>query len=101
MNRPGEAIEWLANPPMPATAPQIKPLIRLAINGRLSRTATPYSAGSEMPATMAEAAAAKAVWRSSRFLVLNATASEEPPSDRLAPISEGITMPSLPVSAMV
>ena len=41
------------------------------------------------------------VWRSSRFLVLKATASEEPPSDRLAPISDGITMPSLPLSAMV
>ena len=28
-------------------------------------------------------------------------ASDEPPSDRLAPISDGITMPSFPVSAMV
>ncbi|MNG00670.1 hypothetical protein D3C84_836130 [compost metagenome] len=50
---------------------------------------------------MAEAAAASAVWRSSGFLVRQATAREEPPRERLAPISEGITMPSLPVSAMV
>ncbi len=41
VNNPGEAIEWLASPPIPATAPQIKPLIRLAINGRFRRTATP------------------------------------------------------------
>ncbi|MNT58807.1 hypothetical protein D3C72_1962700 [compost metagenome] len=50
---------------------------------------------------MADAAAANAVWRSSGFLVFQATAREEPPSDRFAPISDGITIPSLPVSAMV
>gem|GEM_PF-6991727 len=61
VNKPGEAIEWLASPPIPATAPQIKPLIRLAISGRFNLTATPYSAGSEMPATIADAAAANAV----------------------------------------
>ena len=101
VNSPGAAIEWLASPAMPATAPQIKPLIKLAISGRFRRTATPYSAGSEIPARIADAAAASAVWRSSGFLVFHATASEEPPSDRLAPISDGITIPSLPVSAMV
>ncbi|CSS88599.1 Uncharacterised protein [Shigella sonnei] len=50
---------------------------------------------------MADAAAASAVWRSSGFFVFHATASDEPPSDRLAPISDGMTIPSLPVSAMV
>ena len=54
-------MEWLASPAIPATAPQIKPLIRLAISGRFRRIATPYSAGSEIPAMMAEAAAANAV----------------------------------------
>ena len=29
VNNPGAAIEWLASPAIPATAPQIKPLIRL------------------------------------------------------------------------
>ena len=101
VNNPGAAIEWLESPAMPATAPQIKPLIRLAISGRFSRTATPYSAGSEIPAMMAEAAAANAVWRSSGFLVFQATARDEPPRERLAPISDGMTIPSLPVSAMV
>ena len=59
--RPGAAIEWLASPAIPATAPQIKPLIRLAISGRFRRIATPYNAGSEIPAIMADAAAASAV----------------------------------------
>ncbi len=44
VNKPGEAIEWLARPPMPATAPQMNPLIKLAIKGRFNRTATPYRA---------------------------------------------------------
>ena len=38
---------------------------------------------------MAEAAAASAVWRSSGFRVRQATAREEPPRERLAPISGG------------
>ena len=68
---------------------------------KYAETVTVHLGGSEIPAIMAEAAAASAVWRSSGFLVFHATASDEPPSDRLAPISDGITIPSLPVSAMV
>ena len=67
----------------------------------MSRTATPYKAGSVVPAINAEEAAAKAVWRNSRFFVFKATARDTPPKDKLAPISEGITVPSIPVSEMV
>ena len=38
---PGAAMEWLASPAMPATAPQMKPLMRLAMRGRFNRRATP------------------------------------------------------------
>ncbi|MNG42251.1 hypothetical protein D3C84_1320250 [compost metagenome] len=41
VKRPGAAMEWLASPAMPATAPQMKPLIRLAMSGRFRRRATP------------------------------------------------------------
>ncbi|CFO27769.1 Uncharacterised protein [Staphylococcus aureus] len=101
VNRPGEAIERLARPARPATAPATNPVIIDAIIGRFNRMATPYNAGSVMPAIIADEAAANDVCRNSLFLVLNATASETPPSDKLAPISDGITIPSLPVSAIV
>ncbi|MNJ29034.1 hypothetical protein D3C77_235920 [compost metagenome] len=41
VKRPGAAMEWLASPAMPATAPQMKPLMRLAMRGRFNRRATP------------------------------------------------------------
>ena len=97
----GDTMERLARPAMPARQPQTKPVIREAIRGRFRRTATPYRAGSVVPAIRAEEAAARAVWRSSLFLVLKATARDTPPRDRFAPISEGITVPSMPVSEMV
>ena len=51
-------------PYRPARQPQTKPVIREAIRGRFRRTATPYRAGSVVPAIRAEEAAARAVWRS-------------------------------------
>ena len=57
----GETIERLARPAMPARQPHTKPVIRDAIRGRLRRTATPYRAGSVVPAIRAEDAAASAV----------------------------------------
>lgn len=57
----GETMERLARPAMPARQPQTKPVIREAISGRFRRTATPYRAGSVVPAIRAEEAAASAV----------------------------------------
>jgi hypothetical protein len=43
VNRPGEAIEWLARPPIPATAPQIKPLIGLFTSVQFFDPANPMT----------------------------------------------------------
>ena len=85
---------------MPATAPQTKPLMRLAMSGRLRRRAYTVERGFGDPRHDGGGGRRERRLAQFRFQVRQATAGRDRQRG-LAPISEGMTMPSLPVSAMV